>query len=123
MAGKICEGNLHYRGLFYISERIRTEPIGRHHNEDTLASRRLENLLPGNNFGRRSDATTKAMSRCGVCLSCSCYQYLPVHLNDLFMDYEAGWPISTDWKGTSYDLILVVIDRLIKIVTRLNCGY
>ena len=28
----------------------------------------------------------------------------------------AGLPMSTNWKGTSYDLILVVIDRLTKMI-------
>ena len=32
------------------------------------------------------------------------------------MDFVTGLPISTDWKGESYDSILVIIDRLIKMV-------
>ena len=30
------------------------------------------------------------------------------------MDFVTGIPISTDWKGNSYDSILVIIDRLTK---------
>ncbi len=30
------------------------------------------------------------------------------------MDFVTGLPISADWKGDSYDLILVIVDRLIK---------
>ena len=32
------------------------------------------------------------------------------------MDFVTGLPISANWKGDSYDLILVIVDRLTKIV-------
>ncbi len=32
------------------------------------------------------------------------------------MDFVTGLPISADWKGDSYELILVIVDRLTKIV-------
>ena len=32
------------------------------------------------------------------------------------MDFVTGLPISTDWNGTSYDSILVIVDRLTKMV-------
>ena len=32
------------------------------------------------------------------------------------MDFITGLPISTDWKGDSYDSILVIVDRLTKMV-------
>ena len=32
------------------------------------------------------------------------------------MDFMTRLPISTDWKGKNYDSILVIIDRLIKMV-------
>ena len=32
------------------------------------------------------------------------------------MDFVTGLPILTDWKGDSYDSILVIINRLMKIV-------
>ena len=32
------------------------------------------------------------------------------------MDFVTGLPISTDWKGKSYDSILVIVDRLTKMV-------
>ena len=35
---------------------------------------------------------------------------------DLSMDFVTGLPISTDWKGDSYDSILVIVDWLIKMV-------
>ena len=32
------------------------------------------------------------------------------------MDFVIGLPISTDWKGDSYNSILVIVDRLMKMV-------
>ena len=32
------------------------------------------------------------------------------------MDFVTGLPISIDWKGDSYNSILVIIDQLIKMV-------
>ncbi len=32
------------------------------------------------------------------------------------MDFVTGLPISADWKGDSYDSILVIIDRITKMV-------
>ena len=32
------------------------------------------------------------------------------------MDFVTGLPISTNWKGDRYDSVLVIIDRLIKII-------
>ena len=46
-------------------------------------------------------------------------QFLPVLTHcwkDLSMDFVTSLPISTDWKGDSYDSILVIVDRLTKMV-------
>ena len=32
------------------------------------------------------------------------------------MDFVTGLPVSTNWKGKSYDLILVIVDQLTKMV-------
>ncbi len=42
---------------------------------------------------------------------------IPTHQwKDLSIDFVTGLPISADWKSDSYDLILVIVDRLTKIV-------
>ena len=64
---------------------------------------------------------------CDVCLASKavCYkpysdlQLLPVPTHqwkDLSMDFVTGLPVSIDWKGDSYDSILVIVDRLTKMV-------
>ena len=32
------------------------------------------------------------------------------------MDFVTGLPLSADWKGNNYDSILIIVDRLTKIV-------
>ena len=42
---------------------------------------------------------------------------VPTHCwKDLLIDFVTGLPILTDWKGNSYDSILVIVDWLTKIV-------
>ena len=64
---------------------------------------------------------------CNVCLASKAVRHkpygdlqalpIPTHRwKDLFMDFVTGLPVLTDWKGESYDLILVIVDKLIKMV-------
>ena len=122
---------LHHQGLSYIPEIIRTELINRHH----------DNPLAGH-FG--IEKTQKLFSRkyywptlrrdvedyvrgCNVCLASKVVRHkpygdlqsLPVptqRWKDLSMDFVTVLSISTDWKGDSYDSILVIVDRLTKMV-------
>ncbi len=42
---------------------------------------------------------------------------VPTHRwKDLSIDFVTGLPISADWKDDSYDSLLVIVDRLIKMV-------
>ena len=46
-------------------------------------------------------------------------QSLPVAIHrwrNLSIDFVTGLPVSTNWKGETYDLILVIVDRLTKMV-------
>ena len=67
------------------------------------------------------------MRRCNVCLASKAVRHklygnlqsLPVttyRWKDLLIDFVTGLPISTDWKGDSYDSILVIVDWLTKMV-------
>ena len=47
------------------------------------------------------------------------FQSLPVlthQLKNLLMDFVTGPPISNNWKRDNYDFILVIVDRLTKMV-------
>ena len=70
------------------------------------------------------DAYVKA---CDVCLACKVVrhkpyrdlQLLPVPTHrwkDLSIDFVTGLPVSTNWKGETYDPIPVIVDRLTKMV-------
>ncbi len=64
---------------------------------------------------------------CNVCLASKAIRHklygalqsllVPTHRwKDLSMDFVTGLPISANWKGDSYDSILVIVDRLTKMV-------
>ena len=64
---------------------------------------------------------------CDVCLASKAVRHkpygdlqslpVPTHRwKDLSMDFVTGLPVSTDWKGENYDSILVIVDRLTKMV-------
>ena len=67
------------------------------------------------------------MKGCNVCLALKAVRHkpygdlqsLPVSTHcwkDLLMDFVTGLPVSTDEKEDNYDLILVIVDRLTKMV-------
>ena len=92
----------HQQSLSYVPEIIRTELIGRHH-VDPLAG----------HFGIENNRELVARKYHGDLQSLP----IPTHRwKGLSMDFVTGLPISTDWKGTSYNSILVIVDRLTKIV-------
>ena len=120
-----------FQSLSYVPKVIRLKLISRHH----------DNPLPGH-FG--IEKTRELIARkyywltlqrnvqtyvkgCDVYLASKLvchkpyrdFQSLSVAMHrwkDLAIDFVTGLPISTDWKGNSYDSILVIVDRLMKIV-------
>ena len=119
------DGMLHHQGLPYVPEIIRTKLISRHYND----------LLAGH-FGIKKTCKFVAqkyywptlchdvddyIKGCDVCLASKAVQHKPYgdlpslsvpiyRWKDLSMDFVTGLPISTDWKGDSYDSILVIVN-------------
>ena len=67
------------------------------------------------------------MRGCNICLASKTVWHkpygdlqslsIPTHRwKDLSIDFITGLPISTDWKGDNYDSILVIVNRLTKMV-------
>ena len=67
------------------------------------------------------------VKRCDVCLASKAVRHnpygdlqslpIPTHQwKDLSIDFVTGLPLSADWKGDSYDSILVIVNRLTKMV-------
>ncbi len=120
---------LHYQGFPYVSKVIRSELISRHH-DDPLAGHigieKTRKLIARKYYWLTLQRDVEAYVKgCNVCLASKavCHkpykdlQSLPVptyRWKDLSMDFVTGLPISADWKGDSYDSILVIVDRLQK---------
>ena len=125
------EGILHYQSLPYVPEILRTELISRHH-DDPLAGHfgieKTRELIARKYFWEtlRRDVESYVKG-CDVCLSSKAVRHkpygdlqslpVPTHRwKDLSMDFVTGLPESADWKRDSYDSILVIVDRLTKMV-------
>ena len=122
---------LHHQGLPYIPEIIRIELISRHHN-DPLAGHfgieKTRELIARKYYWPTLRRDVEDYVRgCNVCLASKAVQHKPysdlqslsirIHRwNDLWMDFVMGLPILTDWKGDSYDSILVIVDQPTKMV-------
>ena len=122
---------LHHQGLSYVPEIIQTELISRHH-DDPLASHfgieKTQELLSRKYYWPMLCRDVDNYVRgCNVCLASKVVQHkpygdlqsLPVptyHWKDLLMDFVTGLSILTDWKGDSYNSILIIVDWLTKMV-------
>ena len=122
---------LHYRGLSYVLEIIWRELMSRHH-DDPLAGyfgiEKTQKLIAQKYYWETLRHDVKDYVKgCNVCLLWKAVWYkfygnlqsLPVPIyrwKDLLIDFVTGLPISTNWKGDSYDSILVIVNRLTKMV-------
>ena len=122
---------LYYQGLPYLSEIIRAELISRHH-DDLLAGhfgiKKKRKLIVRKYYWLmlRHDVDNYVKG-CNICLASKTGRYKPhgdlqslpipiYYWKDLSIDFITGLPILTDWKRDSYDSILVIVDRLTKMV-------
>ena len=122
---------LHHQGLPLIPEIIWTELISRHH-DDPLAGHfgidKTRELVGRKYYWPSLKKDVEAYVKgCDVCLSSKTVRHkpygnlqaLPVptyQWKNLSMDFVTGLPVSTNWKGETYDSILVIVDRLTKMV-------
>ena len=122
---------LHHQGLPYVPEIIRTELISRHH-DDPLAGHfgieKMRELVIRKYYWETLRHDVKVYIRgCDVCLASKAVrhelygnlQQLPVPTDcwkDLSMNFVIGLPQSTDWRGNSYDSILIIVNWLTKMV-------
>ena len=122
---------LHHQGLPFVPEAIRMELISRHH-DDPLAGHfgieKTRELLARKYYWPTLKHDVEAYVKgCDVCLALKAVRHkpygdlqslpVPTHRRKhLSMEFVTGLPISTNWKGDSYDSILVIIDRLTKMV-------
>ena len=128
---KKVKGVLQYRGLPYFPEIIRFEMISHHYNDPLVGHFGIDKIrkLVGRKYYWPSlrKNIKNYVSGCDVCLASKvvCHKpyrdleslLIPTHRwKDLSMDFVIGLPLFADWKGDNYDSILVIVDRLTKIV-------
>ncbi len=122
---------LYYQGLLYVPKAIRSELISRHHNNPLAGYFGIEKtwkLIARKYYWPTLQRDIEAYVKgCNVCLASKAIyhkpygnlQSLPIPTycwKDLSMDFITGLPISANWKYDSYDSILVIVDRLTKMV-------
>ena len=122
---------LHHQGLSFMPEAIWIKLISRHHNNPLVGhfgTEKTRKLLAWKYYWLTLRHNIEAHVRgCDVCLvskavrhkPCGDLQFLLVptrQWKDLSIDFVTGLPISIDWKRDSYNSILVIVNRLTKIV-------
>ena len=122
---------LQYQRLPYVLEIIRSKMINCHHN-DLLAGHfgidKTRELVGRKYYWPSLRKDVKDYVRgCDVCLASKAVRHkpyrdlqslpIPTHRwKDLLIDFVTGLPLSADWKSDSYDSILVIVNRLTKMV-------
>ncbi len=122
---------LHYQDLPFVLKVIHSELISKHHNDSLAGHFSIETTceLIARKFywlTLRQDVKTYIKGY-NVCLASKAVHYkpygdlqlLPVptqRWKNLSMDFVTSFPISANWKDDSYDSILVIVDRLTKMV-------
>ncbi len=122
---------LYHKGLPYVSKIVKTKLISRYH-DDPLASLfgidKTRELIARKYYWPTLRHDVEAyVTGYDVCLASKSVKYkpygdlqsLPVlthRWKDLSMDFLTDLPVSTNWKGETYDSILVIVDRLTKMI-------
>ena len=122
---------LYHQGLLFVPEAIQTEFISWHHNDPLAGHFRInktKELIDRKYYWPSLRRDVESYVRgCDVCLASKAVRHkpyddlqslpIPTHWwKDLSMDFVTGLPLSSDWKGDSYDSILVIVNRLTKMV-------
>ena len=125
------EGMLQYREFPYVSEIIRSEMINCHH-DDLLAGHfgidKIRDLISWKYYWLSLRKNVGNYVRgCDICLASKAFRHKPYkdlqslpilthQCKDPSMDFLIGLPLSADWKSDSYNSILVIVNRLTKMV-------
>ncbi len=122
---------LYCQGLLYVPKVIRSELISRHHDDPLVGHFAIEKtckLIARKYYWPTLQRDVEAyVKECDVCLASMAVhhkpygdlQSLPVPTHrwkDLSINFVTGLPISANWKDDSYDSILVIVDRLTKMI-------
>ena len=121
----------YHQGLPFILEIIWIELISRHYKNpliEQFSINKTRELISRKYYWASLRKDVKGYIKgCNVCLALktvrhkpySGLQALPVSTHqwkNFLIDFVTGLPVSTDWKGESYNSILVIVNRLTKMV-------
>ena len=121
----------HYPGLPYVPKIIRSELISRHHNELLIGHfgiKKTQELIAREYYWPMLWQDVEAWVKgCNICLASNAVCYtpyknllllpIPTHWwKNLSIDLVIGLPILANWKGDSYNSILVIVDWLTKMI-------
>ena len=122
---------LHHQRLPLVPEVIQTELISQYHDNPLarhFGINKTKDLISRKYYwpSLQKDIETYVKGY-DICLSSKAVGHklygdlqslsVPIHRwKDLSMNFVTGLPISINWKGDSYDSILVIVDRLTKMV-------
>ena len=120
-----------FQGLSYVLEIIRSEVISCHHNNPLAGHFGIDKTkeLVGRKYYwpiLRIDVKSY-VRRCDIYLALKAVRHKPYgdlqslpiptqRWKDFFMDFVTGLPLSSDWKGNNCNFILIIVDRLTKMV-------
>ena len=125
------DGLLYHQGLPFIPVVIRTEIISQYHDDPLtghFSINKTKNLVGRKYYWPSLRRDIEAYVKgCDICLASKTVRYkhygdlesllVSTHQwKDLSMDFVFGLPISTDLTGNNDDSILVIVDRLTKMV-------
>ena len=128
---KDIEQVLHYQVLLYVPKVIHSELINRYHNNllaDPFGIEKTQELIARKYYWPMLQQDAEAYVKgCDIYLAAKavCYKLyenlqlllVPTHWwKNLSIDFVIGLPISADWKDDSYDSILVIVNRLTKMI-------
>ena len=125
------EGVHQYQRRLYILEIIRSEVINCHHDDPLVGYFGIDKTreLVGRKYYWPSlqKNIENYVRGCAICLASKAVCYKPYRdllsmpvlthwWRDLSMDFMTGLAVSANWKSNSYDSILVIVNRLTKMV-------
>ena len=128
---KNVERVFQYRGLLYVLEIIHSEVISCHHNNlliEHFGIDKTKELISRKYYWPSLRRDVKSYVRgYDICLALKAIRLkpygdlqsllIPTHQwKNLSMNFVTGSPLSSDWKSDSYNFILIIVNRLTKMV-------
>ncbi len=125
----LAGGRLYYNGRIYVPEALRDVIMERYHDSPLaghFGAEKTQALIQRKYFWPKlAKDVNEHIASCSVCAMIKSSRHkpygkltplpVPTHKwKDISLDFVTGLPLSKDWRGHTYDSILVIVDRLTK---------